>query len=60
MTKVILSWANHKDADHDVLTEIRSALEIVFVLTVEEALEAAFGKGVLGWRPKEMLMETRV
>jgi ATP-dependent Lon protease len=60
MAKVILPWANRKDVDHDVPIEIRSSMEIVFVRTVEEALEAAFGKGVLGWRPKDMLMESRL
>lgn len=60
MTKVILPWANRKDVEHDVPPEIRSAIEIVFVRTVEEALEAAFGKGVLGWRPREMLLESRL
>ena len=58
--KVILPYANRKDVEHDVPVEVRSVLDIVFVRTVEEALEAAFGKGVLGWRPKEMLMESRL
>lgn len=40
--------------------EIRNEMEFVFVRTVREALEAAFGKGVLGWRRETMLLESRL
>ena len=50
MTKVILPYANRKDVEHDVPLEVRNEMEFVFVKTVQEALEAAFGKGVVGWR----------
>ncbi|PPR02300.1 hypothetical protein CVT24_011638 [Panaeolus cyanescens] len=60
VTKVILPWANRKDVEHDVALEIRNEMEFVFVRTVREALEAAFGKGVLGWRRDALLMESRL
>ncbi|KAL0578057.1 hypothetical protein V5O48_003919 [Marasmius crinis-equi] len=50
--KVILPYGNRKDVDQDVAPEIRKEMEFVFVRTLEETLEAAFGKGVLvgtGW-----------
>ena len=50
VAKVILPWANRKDAEHDVPREVRARVQLVFVHTMEEALEAAFGKGVLSWR----------
>ncbi|KAF8968849.1 Lon protease C-terminal proteolytic domain-containing protein [Flammula alnicola] len=60
ITKVILPWANRKDVEHDVALEIRREMEFVFVRTVREALEAAFGKGVLAWRRDTMLIESRL
>ncbi|KAI0092261.1 Lon protease C-terminal proteolytic domain-containing protein [Irpex rosettiformis] len=60
ITKVILPWTNRKDVEHDVPLEVRSAMQFAFVRTVEEALEAAFGKGTLGWRPKDVLLESRL
>ena len=61
ITKVILPWANRKDVEHDVAREIRDDMEFVFVKTVEEALDAAFGKGTLGWRrPRHVMMESRL
>lgn len=30
--------------------EVKREMEFCFVRTVSEALEAAFGKGVIGWR----------
>ena len=61
MTKVILPWANRKDVEHDVALEIRNEMEFVFVRTVREALEAAFGKGVLVWRRRDtLLLESRL
>ncbi|KAG6856051.1 hypothetical protein H0H87_008065 [Tephrocybe sp. NHM501043] len=60
VTKVILPWANRKDVEHDVALEIRNEMEFVFVRTVREALEAAFGKNTLGWRRDALLMESRL
>lgn len=60
MTKVILPWANRKDVEHDVALEIRNEMEFVFVRTVREALEAAFGKNTLGWRRDTVLLESRL
>lgn len=60
MKKVILPWANRKDVEYDVPIEVKTAMQFVFVRTVEEALEAAFGKGVLGWRNGVVLMESRL
>ncbi|KAG6907031.1 hypothetical protein DXG01_010866 [Tephrocybe rancida] len=60
VTKVILPWANRKDVEHDVALEIRNEMEFVFVRTVREALEAAFGKNTLGWRREALLMESRL
>lgn len=60
ITKVILPWANRKDVEHDVPKEVRAVMQIVFVRTVEEALEAAFGKGVIGWRRSDVLVESRL
>ncbi|KAI0696159.1 Lon protease C-terminal proteolytic domain-containing protein [Cytidiella melzeri] len=60
ITKVILPWANRKDVEHDVPPEVRSAMQFAFVRTVEEALEAAFGKGTLGWRSKDVMLESRL
>lgn len=60
VTKVILPWANRKDVEHDVSPEIRNEMEFVFVRTVREALEAAFGRGTLGWRGESLLLESRL
>ncbi|GLB44216.1 putative peptidase S16 family protein [Lyophyllum shimeji] len=60
ITKVILPWANRKDVEHDVALEVRNEMEFVFVRTVREALEAAFGKNRLGWRREAMLLESRL
>lgn len=60
VTKVILPWANRKDVEHDVAAEIRNEMEFVFVRTVGEALEAAFGKDTLVWRTNSLLMESRL
>lgn len=60
ITKVILPWANRKDVEHDVPLEVRASMQFIFVRTVEEALEAAFGKGVLGWRRSAVVMESRL
>ncbi|TFY58724.1 hypothetical protein EVJ58_g6240 [Rhodofomes roseus] len=60
ITKVILPWSNRKDVEHDVPKEVRAQMQIVFVRTVEEVLEAAFGKGVVGWRRSDVLVESRL
>ncbi|EIW76777.1 ATP-dependent protease La [Coniophora puteana RWD-64-598 SS2] len=57
--KIILPWANRKDVEHDVAPELRREMQFVFVRTVSEALDAAFGKGTLGWR-NNILMESRL
>jgi ATP-dependent Lon protease len=49
-SKVILPWANRKDVEHDVPKEVRTRTQFVFVRTVREALDAAFGAGTLSWR----------
>ena len=60
ITKVILPWANRKDVEHDVVPEIRNEMEFVFVRTVMEGLEAAFGKGTLSWRRDGLVLESRL
>jgi ATP-dependent Lon protease len=55
-----LPWANRKDVEHDVALEIRNEMQFVFVRTVIEGLEAAFGKGGLGWRRNTTLLESRL
>ena len=60
VTKVILPWANRKDVEHDVPLEVRTEMQFVFVRTMEEVLEAAFGKGVLNWRGNMVVMESRL
>lgn len=61
---MILPYANRKDVEYDVPPEVREALELVFVRTVEEALDAAFGAGALLWRTGSrngsMLVESRL
>lgn len=46
--------------EHDVALEIRNEMEFVFVKTVGEALEAAFGKDVLTWRRQALMLESRL
>lgn len=56
--KVILPQRNRKDVEfafereegESGSAEIRRDLELVFVSTVAEALEAAFGEGIIKWR----------
>lgn len=61
ITTVILPWANRKDVKYDVPEEVRNSMTFVFAKTVREALEAAFGKDVLGWRGEEgVLVESRL
>ncbi|OAX40690.1 ATP-dependent protease La [Rhizopogon vinicolor AM-OR11-026] len=58
--KVILPWANRKDVEHDVAPEVRREMQFFFVRTIDEALEAAFGRGALGWRRETVLLESRL
>ncbi|KAG0702146.1 Lon protease C-terminal proteolytic domain-containing protein [Suillus ampliporus] len=58
--KVILPWANRKDVEHDVAIEVRREMQFCFVRTIDEALEAAFGRGALGWRRETVLLESRL
>jgi ATP-dependent Lon protease len=61
ITKVILPYANRKDVEQDVPLEVRSSMRFIYAKTVEEALEAAFGKGKLNWRSKgDILIESRL
>ena len=60
VTKVILSWANRKDVEHDVAPEVRNEMQFLFVRTVREALDAGFGRGTHGWRGESMLLESRL
>ena len=46
--------------EHDVALEIRNEMEFVFVRTVWEALEVAFGKQAGGWRRETVLLESRL
>ncbi|KAK7441801.1 hypothetical protein VKT23_016463 [Stygiomarasmius scandens] len=58
--KVILPYANRKDVEQDVAMEIRREMEFVFVRTLEETLEAAFGEGVIGWKRDINMLESRL
>ena len=50
--KVILPYANRREVEHEVPLEVRKEMVFVFVRNVKEALDAAFGKGVLAWRER--------
>ncbi|KIK13185.1 hypothetical protein PISMIDRAFT_119358 [Pisolithus microcarpus 441] len=58
--KIVLPWANKRDVEREVPLEVRQQMQFYFVQTIDEALEAAFGKGVLGWKREVMLMEGRL
>ncbi|KAF8440056.1 Lon protease C-terminal proteolytic domain-containing protein [Boletus edulis BED1] len=58
--KVILPWANRKDVEHDVSPEIRREMQFCFVRTIDEVLDAAFGRGTLGWKREAVLLESRL
>jgi ATP-dependent Lon protease len=60
ITKVILPFPNRKDVEHDVAPEVRNAMKFVFVRTITEALDAAFGEGSLPWRRNSVIMESRL
>lgn len=64
ITKVILPRRNAKNLEFDVDANhpVRREVEVVFVSTVREALDAAFGVGVLGWRDekKGLFVESRL
>ena len=48
--KVILPWANRREVEMDVPGEVRREVKCVFVRNVREAVEEAFGRGVVVWR----------
>jgi ATP-dependent Lon protease len=51
ITKVILPRRNQKHVEHELGSHpLRHEIDIVFVSTVREALDVAFGPGVLSWR----------
>lgn len=54
--RVILPYANKKDVDADVSKEIKEQIDIVFVKTIKEAMEAAFGHNKLAWRSNSALL----
>ncbi|KAI6118128.1 Lon protease C-terminal proteolytic domain-containing protein [Pisolithus thermaeus] len=58
--KIVLPWANKRDVEREVALEVQQQMQFYFVQTIDEALEAAFGKGVLGWKREVMLMEGRL
>jgi ATP-dependent Lon protease len=47
--RVILPRANRKDVEHDVAKEVRTHTQFVFVRTVREVVDGAFGPGSLPW-----------
>lgn len=61
VTKVILPWANRREVEHEVAPEVRKEVAFVFVRSVEEALEAAFGPQ-LRWRTQtqHVMLESRL
>ncbi|TRM56274.1 Lon protease C-terminal proteolytic domain-containing protein [Schizophyllum amplum] len=58
--RLVLPCANRKDVEHDVSREIRDAMEFVFVRTVREALDAAFGQACRERRVEGPIMESRM
>ncbi|KAI6158702.1 ATP-dependent protease La [Pisolithus thermaeus] len=58
--RIVLPWANKRDVEREVALEVQQQMQFHFVQTIDEALEAAFGKGVLGWKRDVMLMEGRL
>lgn len=62
ISTVILPFANRREVEHEVPSEVRREMVFVFVRNVKEALDAAFGKGVLAWREgaREMVVESRL
>lgn len=50
ITKLILPIANRREYEQDLPEDVKGAVESCFVSTIEEALEAAFGRGVLRWK----------
>ncbi len=63
ITKVILPARNRKNVDRDLGSHpLRDEMNIIFVSTVREALEAAFGPGILSWRDsrRSVILESRL
>ena len=44
IAKVLLTYSNRKDVEHDVPKEIKTEIKFAFVRNIGEALEEAFGK----------------
>ena len=50
-----------QDPQEHAPPEVRAAVQVVFVRTVEEALDAAFGPGALAWRhAASVVVESRL
>jgi hypothetical protein len=52
-SRAIPPWANRKDVEYQVdyaVKEVRARIRFVFVRTMREVLDAAFGPGLLPWR----------
>ena len=60
ITKVILPSAHQKDVEYDIALEIRNSMQFIFVRTVEEVIEAAFGEGIVWPRKTVMPLESRL
>jgi ATP-dependent Lon protease len=60
ITKIILPEANRKDVVHDVPSEVQEKMQIMFVRSVAEALDASFGKGKLMWKSPDIMFESRL
>jgi len=63
ITKVILPARNRKTVEHDLGNHpLRDEMNIIFVSTVRDALEAAFGPGILSWRDsrRSVILESRL
>jgi ATP-dependent Lon protease len=59
MKRVVLPEANRKDVEQDVPRQVRDEMEIVFVRTIPEALDAVFGRQII-WRRDSLLLESRL
>jgi hypothetical protein len=58
---VILPLANKKDVEHDITLEVRQHIKVIFVHTIEDVIDAAFGKGkVLNRLHSNILVDSRL
>jgi ATP-dependent Lon protease len=53
---VILPWSNRKDVEYDVPLEVQQSMKFVYVRTVEEVIDAAFGEGKVFLKLQPALM----